>query len=91
MMDYINIEHNIRGIKRKCDEILAFDMWCNFHESFFWPIIELIDVDGYFLTNIYSSIEDKYLEILCHEPVIVAVIESFQSKKLIDYIISIRY
>ncbi|PHM51901.1 hypothetical protein Xhom_04740 [Xenorhabdus hominickii] len=90
-MDYMIIENNIHEIKRKCDEILSFSMWFNLSESAFWPIIELMDIDEDFLINIYSSIEDKHLEILCHEPVIVAVIESLQSKKLIDYIISIRY
>ncbi|WP_086113115.1 hypothetical protein [Xenorhabdus beddingii] len=86
----MNIEHNIREIKRKCDEILSFDMWFNFHESFFWPIIELIDVDNNFIINIYSSIEDKYLEILCYEPVIISVIESTQSRELIDLMKNMR-
>ncbi|WP_340621286.1 hypothetical protein [Xenorhabdus siamensis] len=80
----MNIEHNIREIKRKCDEILSFNMWFNFHEGFFWSIIELIDND--FLIDIYSSIEEKYLEILCHEPVIISLIESTQSKELVDLI-----
>ncbi|WP_148886237.1 hypothetical protein [Xenorhabdus doucetiae] len=87
----MNIEHRIREIRRKCDEILSFNMWFNFHESFFWPIIELIDVDDDFLTHIYSSIEDQYLEILFHEPVIISVVESVQSKKLIECIRNMRY
>ncbi|MDC9607219.1 MULTISPECIES: hypothetical protein [Xenorhabdus] len=84
----MNIEHSIREIKRKCDEILSFNMWFNFHDGFFWSIIELIDND--FLIDIYSSIEDKYLEILCHEPVIISLVESTQSKELIDLIKNIR-
>ncbi|MDE9557843.1 hypothetical protein KKJ06_21175 [Xenorhabdus bovienii] len=86
----MNIENSIREIRIKCDEILSFNMWFNFHESFFWPIIELIDVDEDFLTHLYSSIEDKYLEILFHEPVIISVVESVQSDKLIDCIRNMR-
>ncbi|MFA1695428.1 hypothetical protein ACDV62_20435, partial [Proteus mirabilis] len=73
-------------IKIKCDEILLVNMWYNLDESFFWPIMELIDLDDDSLIKIYSTIEEKYLKILYHETVIVPVVESTQCEKFVDYI-----
>ncbi|WP_368883502.1 hypothetical protein [Proteus mirabilis] len=73
-------------IKIKCDEILLVNMWYNLDESFFWPIMELIDLDDDSLIEIYSTIEEKYLKILYHEAVIVPVVESTQCEKFVDYI-----
>lgn len=73
------MENRIYKIKEKCDEILSFNMWFNLSDSFFWPIIELIDIDSDFLINLYSTVEDKYLEILYHNTIIIPVIESIIS------------
>ncbi|HGM9747756.1 hypothetical protein [Proteus mirabilis] len=73
-------------IKIKCDEILLVNMWYNLDELFFWPIMELIDLDDDSLIKIYSTIEEKYLKILYHETVIVPVVESTQCEKFVDYI-----
>lgn len=80
------MENRIYKIKEKCDEILSFNLWFNLNESFFWPIIELIDIDSDFLINLYSTVEDKYLEILYHDTIIIPVIESVQSESFVNYI-----
>lgn len=73
------MENRIYKIKEKCDEILSFNMWFNLSDSFFWPIIELIDIDSDFLINLYSTVKDKYLEILYHNTIIIPVIESIMN------------
>ncbi len=80
------MKYRMNEIKIKCDEILLVNMWYNLDESFFWPIMELIDLDDDSLIEIYSTIEEKYLEILYHEAVIVPVVESTQCEKFVDYI-----
>ncbi len=80
------MKYRMNEIKIKCDEILLVNMWYNLDESFFWPIMELIDLDDDSLIKIYSTIEEKYLKILYHETVIVPVVESTQCEKFVDYI-----
>lgn len=80
------MKYRMNEIKIKCDEILLVNMWYNLDESFFWPIMELIDLDDDSLIEIYSTIEEKYLKILYHEAVIVPVVESTQCEKFVDYI-----
>lgn len=80
------MKYRMNEIKIKCDEILLVNMWYNLDESFFWPIMELIDLDDNSLIKIYSTIEEKYLKILYHETVIVPVVESTQCEKFVDYI-----
>ena len=80
------MENRIYKIKEKCDEILSFDMWFNLNESFFWPIMELIDINSDLLINLYNTVEDKYLEVLYHNTVIIPVIESTQSETFVRYI-----
>lgn len=80
------MENRIYKIKEKCDEILSFDMWFNLNESFFWPLMELIDIDSDLLINLYNTVEDKYLEILYHNTVIIPVIESTQGESFVRYI-----
>ncbi|HEJ9627390.1 MULTISPECIES: aminopeptidase [Proteus] len=80
------MENRIYKIKEKCDEILSFNMWFNLNDSFFWPIMELIDIDSDFLINLYSTLEDKYLEILYHDTIIIPVIESIQSESFVNHI-----
>lgn len=52
----------------------------------FLLIIELIDIDSSFLINLYSTFEDKYLEVLYHNSVIISVIGSTQSESFVRYI-----
>lgn len=52
----------------------------------FLLIIELIDIDSSFLINLYSTVEDKYLELLYHNSVIISVIGSTQSESFVRYI-----
>ena len=52
----------------------------------FLLIIELIDIDSSFLINLYSTVEDKYLEVLYHNSVIISVIGSTQSESFVRYI-----
>ncbi len=80
------MKYRMNEIKIKCDEILLVNMWYNLDELFFWPIMELIDLDDDSLIKIYSTIEEKYLKILYHETVIVPVVESTQCEKFVDYI-----
>lgn len=80
------MKYRMNEIKIKCDEILLVNMWYNLDESFFWPIMELIDLDDDSLIKIYSTIEEKYLKIIYHETVIVPVVESTQCEKFVDYI-----
>lgn len=80
------MKYRMNEIKIKCDEILLVNMWYNLDESFFLPIMELIDLDDDSLIKIYSTIEEKYLKILYHETVIVPVVESTQCEKFVDYI-----
>lgn len=46
----------------------------------------MIDIDSDFLINLYSTVEDKYLEILYHDTIIIPVIESVQSESFVNYI-----
>lgn len=79
------MKHEICKIKKACDELLTFDMFFNLDESFFWPIMELIDIDDNSITELYNTIEKKYYKILYYEPLIIPLIESTQSKKLVDF------
>lgn len=79
------MKYEICKIKKACDELLTFDMFFNLDESFFWPIMELIDINDNSIIELYNTIEKKYYKILYHEPLIVPLIESTQSKELVYF------
>ncbi|PHM29431.1 hypothetical protein [Xenorhabdus innexi] len=83
-------KNRIFKIKEECDKILDFHMWYNYPDNVFWPIINLMDVDDEdFLIEVYSSVSDRYLDILTDSSIILPIIESSQSVNLINYIKSI--
>ncbi|PHM68530.1 hypothetical protein Xekj_03216 [Xenorhabdus sp. KJ12.1] len=66
-------------------------MWYNYPNSIFWPVIHLMDIDNEdFLVEVYSTVSDNHLNILTENFVILPIIESTQSTKLVDYIKSIK-
>ncbi|WP_193017571.1 hypothetical protein [Proteus sp. FME41] len=79
------MKYEICKIKKACDELLTFDMFFNLDESFFWPIMELIDIDENSIIELYNTIEKKYYKILYYEPLIIPLIESTQSKNLVNF------
>lgn len=79
------MKNEICKIKKACDELLTFDMFFNLDESFFWPIMELIDITNNSIIELYTTIEKKYYKILYHETLIVPLIESTQSKEFVDF------
>lgn len=79
------MKYEICKIKKACDELLTFDMFFNLDESFFWPIMELIDINDNSIIELYNTIEKKYYKILYHETLIVPLIESTQSKEFVDF------
>ncbi|MET4861628.1 hypothetical protein [Morganella morganii] len=77
-------------IKKICNDILNIDIWSNFDESFFWPLISLLDVNKNNIIHIYDSSSDQQLDVLLHDKVINPLIESTQSNNLVNYLVTFR-
>ncbi len=82
----MNTNNQMEEIKNKCDDILCFDMWSDFHESFFWPLISLLDINSKSIIYIYECFNDQGLDVLLHDKVINPLIESTQSNELVNYL-----
>lgn len=82
----MNTNNQMEEIKKKCDDILCFDMWSDFDASFFWPLISLLDINSKSIIYIYEYFNNQGLDILLHDKVINPLIESTQSNELVNYL-----
>ncbi len=74
-------------IEDNCREIINLDMWYELPEFIFWSIADVMDgSNGEFAMNVYKNIENKFLKMLLHTPVLVSIVESLQSNSIVEHI-----
>ncbi|WP_149449777.1 aminopeptidase [Escherichia albertii] len=74
-------------IEDNCREIISLDMWYELPEFIFWSIADVMDgSNDEFAMNVYKNIENKFLKILLHTPVLVSIVESLQSNSIVEHI-----
>ncbi|END6715338.1 aminopeptidase [Escherichia albertii] len=74
-------------IEDHCREIISLDMWYELPEFIFWSIADVMDgSNDEFAMNVYKNIENKFLKILLHTPILVSIVESLQSNSIVKHI-----